>query len=73
MPGPPAELSTTYPAETTVGRTKRGLARDRHTGQVATASVAITPVPPAPMLATAAALPANSTGYCFEAKWDGER
>jgi hypothetical protein len=30
-----------------------------------------TPVPPAPMLATAAALPADSTGYCMEPKWDG--
>ena len=32
-----------------------------------------TPVPPAPMLAIAAALPADSTAYCMEPKWDGIR
>ena len=31
------------------------------------------PFPPAPMLATAATLPVNSSGYVFEAKWDGIR
>jgi bifunctional non-homologous end joining protein LigD len=35
--------------------------------------VSSTPVPPGPMLATAATLPTNSAGYCFEAKWDGVR
>jgi hypothetical protein len=42
-----------------------------HTGQVAIAPTPTTPVPPAPMLATAAALPADSTAYCIEPKWDG--
>lgn len=32
-----------------------------------------TPVPPAPMLASAAAPPTDTSGYCFEAKWDGIR
>jgi bifunctional non-homologous end joining protein LigD len=34
---------------------------------------AVTPFPPSPMLATAAALPRDSAGYVFEAKWDGIR
>lgn len=32
-----------------------------------------TPLPPAPMLASAATPPADTDGYCFEAKWDGIR
>ena len=31
----------------------------------------MTPVPPAPMLATIGVLPLDTSGYCFEAKWDG--
>ncbi|OBK76300.1 RNA ligase family protein [Mycobacterium sp. 1274761.0] len=34
---------------------------------------AVVPFPPAPMLATAATLPTNPSGYVFEAKWDGVR
>jgi bifunctional non-homologous end joining protein LigD len=35
--------------------------------------VSSTPVPPAPMLATAAPLPSDTTAYCIEPKWDGIR
>ena len=41
------------------------------TGQVALTPVSTTPVPPAPMLATIGVLPLDTSGYCFEAKWDG--
>ena len=41
------------------------------TGQVAQTTVAMTPVPPAPMLAATGPLPSDASAYCFEAKWDG--
>jgi bifunctional non-homologous end joining protein LigD len=33
--------------------------------------MAMTPVPPAPMLAATGPLPSDASAYCFEAKWDG--
>ena len=35
--------------------------------------MAMTPVPPAPMLAATGPLPSDASAYCFEAKWDGAR
>ena len=35
--------------------------------------MAMTPVPPAPMLAATDPLPSDASAYCFEAKWDGAR
>jgi hypothetical protein len=47
---------------------RAGTAAARHTGQVATIQQSSPPVPPAPMLATAAAVPTGD-GWYYEAKW----
>ena len=69
---PPSSLA----ASMTTGCMKKGGAAispgsSVHTGQVAVRAVSSTPVPPAPMLATAAPLPSDTTAYCIEPKWDG--